>query len=310
MVGSTRGSGWPEMELRPIPPVEEILGPSPGQILRRRIFGHKGFMIGGIALAVIIFFALLAPVISPHDPYAQSLTTRLSKPFWQVEGRWSHPLGTDHVGRDYLSRLLYGARISLLIGFCVALISGVIGTALGVVAGFFGGRVDMVITFIITLRLSIPFVLVAVAVVGMVGGSLKVVIIVLGLLLWNRYAVVMRSATQQIRNQDYVPAAEAVGCSTPRILLSEIMPNIVNSLVVVATLEMANAILLEAALSFLGMGVPPPMPSWGLMVSEGKDFLFFEPWLITIPGIALFVLVLAINLLGDGIRDVTAPENR
>jgi peptide/nickel transport system permease protein len=298
------------MELRPIPPVEEILGPSPGQILRRRIFGHKGFMIGGIALAVIIFFALLAPVISPHDPYAQSLTTRLSKPFWQVEGRWSHPLGTDHVGRDYLSRLLYGARISLLIGFCVALISGVIGTALGVVAGFFGGRVDMVITFIITLRLSIPFVLVAVAVVGMVGGSLKVVIIVLGLLLWNRYAVVMRSATQQIRNQDYVPAAEAVGCSTPRILLSEIMPNIVNSLVVVATLEMANAILLEAALSFLGMGVPPPMPSWGLMVSEGKDFLFFEPWLITIPGIALFVLVLAINLLGDGIRDVTAPENR
>jgi peptide/nickel transport system permease protein len=298
------------MELRPIPPVEEILGPSPGQILRRRIFGHRGFMIGGIVLAVIILFALLAPVLSPHDPYAQSLTTRLSKPFWQVEGKWNHPLGTDHVGRDYLSRLLYGARISLLIGFCVALISGVIGTALGVVAGYFGGRVDMVITFIITLRLSIPFVLVAVAVVGIVGGSLKVVIIVLGLLLWNRYAVVMRSATQQIRNQDYVPAAEAVGCSTLRILLSEIMPNIVNNLVVVATLEMANAILLEAALSFLGMGVPPPMPSWGLMVSEGKDFLFFEPWLITIPGVALFVLVLAINLLGDGIRDVTAPENR
>jgi peptide/nickel transport system permease protein len=298
------------MGLRPIPPVEEILGPSPGQILRRRIFGHKGFMIGGIVLAVIILFALLAPVLSPHDPYAQSLTTRLSKPFWQVEGKWNHPLGTDHVGRDYLSRLLYGARISLLIGFCVALISGVIGTALGVVAGYFGGRVDMVITFIITLRLSIPFVLVAVAVVGIVGGSLKVVIIVLGLLLWNRYAVVMRSATQQIRNQDYVPAAEAVGCSTLRILLSEIMPNIVNNLVVVATLEMANAILLEAALSFLGMGVPPPMPSWGLMVSEGKDFLFFEPWLITIPGVALFVLVLAINLLGDGIRDVTAPENR
>ena len=298
------------MELRPVPEIEEILGPSPGQILRRRIFGHKGFMIGGIALAVIILFALLAPILSPHDPFAQSLTTRLSKPFWQGEGKWIHPLGTDHVGRDYLSRLLYGARISLLIGFCVALISGVIGTALGVVAGYFGGRVDMVITFIITLRLSLPFVLVAVAVVAIVGGSLKVVIIVLGLLLWNRYAVVMRSATQQIRNQDYVPAAEAVGCSTLRILLSEIMPNIVNNLVVVATLEMANAILLEAALSFLGMGVPPPTPSWGLMVSEGKDLLFFEPWLITIPGVSLFVLVLAINLLGDGIRDVTAPENR
>ena len=298
------------MEFRPIPPVEEILGPSPGQLLRRRIFAHKGLMIGGIILAIIIFFAVLAPIFSPQDPYAQSLTTRLSKPFWHAESTWKHPLGSDHVGRDYLSRLLYGAQISLLIGFCVALISGVIGTALGVVAGYFGGRVDMVITFIITLRLSIPFVLVAVAVVGIVGGSLKVVIITLGLLLWNRYAVVMRSATQQIRNQDYIPAAEAVGCSTTRILLSEIMPNIVNNLVVLATLEMANAILLEAALSFLGLGVQPPIPSWGLMVAEGKDFLFFEPWLIAIPGVALFVLVLAINLLGDGIRDVTAPENR
>jgi len=298
------------MEIRPLPSVDEILGPSPGQLLRRRIFGHKGLLIGGIILAVIILLALLAPILSPHDPYAQSLTRRLSKPVWQPEGTWKHPLGTDQVGRDYLSRLFYGAQISLLIGFCVALISGVIGTALGVAAGYFGGRLDMVITFIITLRLSLPFVLVAVAVVGLVGGSLKVVIIVLGLLLWNRYAVVMRSATQQIRNQEYVPAAQAVGCSTPRILLSEIMPNILNNLIVVATLEMANAILLEAALSFLGLGVQPPTPSWGLMVSEGKDFLFFEPWLITIPGVALFLLVLSINLAGDGIRDVTAPEHR
>jgi peptide/nickel transport system permease protein len=298
------------MEIHPMPPVEEILGPSRGQLLRRRIFGHKGLMIGGVVLAATILLALLAPVLSPHDPYQQSLIKRLAKPIWQSEGTWDHPLGTDQVGRDYLSRLLYGARISLLIGFSVALLSGMIGTALGVVAGYFGGRLDMVITFIITLRLSLPFVLVAVAVVGLVGGSLKVVIITLGLLLWNRYAVVMRSATQQVRNQDYVPAAQAVGCSTLRILLSEIMPNILNNLVVVATLEMANAILLEAALSFLGLGVQPPTPSWGLMVSEGKDFLFFEPWLITIPGVALFILVLAINLVGDGIRDVTAPENR
>ena len=298
------------MDRHPIPPVEEILGPSPGQLLRRRIFGHRGLLIGGVALGVIIFFASLAPIFSPRDPYTQSLITRLSKPIWHEKGGWEHPLGSDHVGRDYLSRLLHGARISLLIGFCVALISGVIGTTLGVVAGYFGGWVDMVITFIITLRLSIPFVLVAVAVVGIVGGSLKVVIIVLGLLLWNRYAVVMRSATQQIRNQDYIPAAAAVGCSTTRILLSEVMPNILNNLVVVATLEMANAILLEAALSFLGLGVQPPTPSWGLMISEGKDFLFFEPWLISIPGLALFVLVLAINLVGDGVRDVTAPDNR
>jgi peptide/nickel transport system permease protein len=298
------------MELRQLPAIEEVLGLSPGRLLLRRIVGHKGLLIGGAILGTIILFALLAPFLSPQDPYSQSLGTRLSKPFWHAEGAWKHPLGSDHVGRDYLSRLLYGAQISLLIGFCVALISGLIGTALGVVAGYFGGRVDMIITFIITLRLSIPFVLVAVAVVGIVGGSLKVVVIVLGLLLWNRYAVVMRSATQQIRNQDYIPAAQAVGCSPLRILLSEIMPNVVNNLVVVATLEMANAILLEAALSFLGLGVQPPTPSWGLMISEGKDFLFFEPWLISIPGIALFMLVLAINLVGDGIRDVTAPENR
>jgi peptide/nickel transport system permease protein len=171
--------------------------------------------------------------------------------------------------------------------------------------------VDLLVTFLITVRLSMPVVLVALAVVAVVGGSLQVVIAVLGLLLWDRYAVVMRAATMQIREMDYVTAARAVGCSTFRILASEVMPNIANSLIVVATLEMAHAILLEAALSFLGVGVQPPLPSWGLMVSEGKDYILFgEPWLITIPGLALFLLVLAINLVGDGVRDVTAPENR
>jgi peptide/nickel transport system permease protein len=136
------------------------------------------------------------------------------------------------------------------------------------------------------------------------------VILVLGLLLWDRFAVVLRSATQQARGMDYVAAAQAAGCSTPRILFSEILPNVLNPLIVVATLEMAHAILLEAALSFLGLGVQPPLPSWGLMVAEGKALMFFEPWLITIPGLALFLLVLAVNLLGDGVRDITAPENR
>ena len=168
----------------------------------------------------------------------------------------------------------------------------------------------MIVTFLVTVRLSMPVVLVALAVVALVGGSLLVVIFVLGLLLWDRFAVVMRSSTLQIRSMDYVSAAQAVGCSTTRILISEIMPNVVNNLIVVLTLEMAHAIILEAALSFLGLGVQPPLPSWGLMVSEGKDMMIFEPWLITIPGVALFVLVLSINLLGDGVRDVTAPENR
>ena len=181
---------------------------------------------------------------------------------------------------------------------------------MGVMAGYFGGKIDMIVTFLVTVRLSMPVVLVALAVVALVGGSLLVVIFVLGLLLWDRFAVVMRSSTLQIRSMDYVSAAQAVGCSTTRILISEIMPNVVNNLIVVLTLEMAHAIILEAALSFLGLGVQPPLPSWGLMVSEGKDMMIFEPWLITIPGVALFVLVLSINLLGDGVRDVTAPENR
>ena len=146
--------------------------------------------------------------------------------------------------------------------------------------------------------------------IPVVGGSLQVVITVLGLLLWDRFAVVMRSSTLQIRSMDYVAAAQAVGCSTKRILMTEIMPNVGNNLIVIATLEMAHAIILEAALSFLGLGVQPPLPSWGLMVSEGKDMMLFEAWLITIPGVALFLLVLAINLMGDGVRDITAPENR
>ena len=181
---------------------------------------------------------------------------------------------------------------------------------MGVMAGYFGGRVDMIVTFMLTVRLSMPVVLVALAVVAIVGGSLQVVIAVLGLLLWDRFAVVMRSSTLQIRSMDYVAAARAVGCSTSRVLMTEVMPNVVNNLIVITTIEIAHAIILEAALSFLGLGVQPPMPACGLMVAEVKDMMLFDPWLITIPGVALFLLVLAINLMGDGVRDITAPENR
>ena len=283
---------------------------SGGSVFWNRILGHQGVLIGVTIVAAVILIALSAPLIAPHDPYHQDLMNRLVPPVWDARGSWEHIFGTDHLGRDYLSRLIYGARISLLIGIGAALISGVIGTFLGVAAGYFGGRVDMVVTFLITVRLSMPVVLVALAVVAIVGGSLQVVITVLGPLLWDRFAVVMRSSTLQIRSMDYVAAAEAVGCSTTRVLMTEIMPNVVNNLIVIATLEIAHAIILEAALSFLGLGVQPPLPSWGLMVSEGKDMMLFEPWLITIPGVALFLLVLAINLLGDGARDITAPENR
>ena len=279
-------------------------------LLRRRVRGHQGMIIGSVIVVSVLLIALLAPLLAPHDPYQQDLLKRLVPPVWDSRGSWEHVLGTDHLGRDYLSRLIYGARISLLIGIGAALISGIIGTIMGVMAGYFGGRVDMIVTFMITVRLSMPVVLVALAVVAIVGGSLQVVIAVLGLLLWDRFAVVMRSSTLQIRSMDYVAAARAVGCSTSRVLMTEVMPNVVNNLIVITTIEIAHAIILEAALSFLGLGVQPPMPSWGLMVSEGKDMMLFEPWLITIPGIALFLLVLAINLMGDGVRDITAPENR
>mgnify|MGYP002878880989 FL=1 len=296
-----------------IPTAEAILEPSPMVQLRRRVFGHYGIMIGGAVLLAIILMAIFAPMLTPYDPIMdQNLADKLKPPFWHDSPKYDpdHVLGTDMQGRDYLTRLLWGARISLLIGFSAMLISGVIGTALGVAAGYFGGKVDMVVTFIVTTRLSMPVVLVALAVVSLIGSSLWIVIWVLGLLIWDRFAVVMRSTTMQVRNLDYVAAAQACGCSTFRIILTEIMPNVVNHLIVVATLEMAHAILLEAALSFLGLGVQPPAPSWGLMISEAKGMMFFDAWLIGIPGAALFALILSINLLGDGVRDVTAPENR
>ncbi|MBT6094597.1 MAG: ABC transporter permease [Rhodospirillaceae bacterium] len=293
-----------------LPTAQQILEPSPMSLLRKRAFGHAGLIIGGSVLLIIFIMAIFAPLLAPHDPYDFDLTKKFIDPIWSAKGTWEHPLGTDGQGRDYLSRIIYGARLSLLIGFAAMFISGIIGTALGVAAGYFGGRVDMVITFIITTRLAMPVILVALAVVALVGSSMWIVIWVLGLLIWDRFAVVMRATTQQVRNMDYVAAAQALGCSTTRIILTEIMPNIVNALIVVATLEVAHAVLLEAALSFLGLGVQPPTPSWGLMISEGKGMMFFKAWVIAIPGAALFAMVLCINLMGDGIRDVTAPENR
>src|SRR5256885_716588 len=208
------------------------------------------------------------------------------------------------LGRDYLARLVYGARISLLIGIMTVITSGAIGITLGVVGGFFGGRVDDVVLFAITTRLSIPVVLVALAVVGLLGSGLGLVVATLGLLLWDRFAVVARATTMQVRTLDYVSAAWCAGASTSHILIKEILPNIASHLAVVATLEMALAILLEAALSFLGLGVPPPLPSWGLMIAEGKDYMFFSPWVIMIPGVAPAVLVLGINLVAAGLCDL------
>ena len=291
------------------PVAAEAQVPKPPTVLQR-MPSHPGLVLGMILLGICAAMALLAPLIAPHDPYTQDLNARLVPPFWFEKGSWAHPLGTDNLGRDYLSRILYGARISLLIGISVMLISGTIGTLLGLMAGYFGGRVDLLVNFIITARLAMPVVLVALAVVAMVGGSLTVVILTLGFLKWDRFAVVMRSATMQVRSLDYVAAAESAGASRFRVLLGEILPNVFPHLIVVATVEAGSAILLEAALSFLGLGVQPPLPSWGLMIAEAKNFMFFSFWLIAIPGTALAALVLGVNLVGDGLRDVFAPEGR
>jgi peptide/nickel transport system permease protein len=259
--------------------------------------------VGAIIVGLVALVGIFAPLLMPHDPYLQNLSGRLTPPEWMPGGSPEHILGTDQLGRDYLSRLILGARISMIIGVLTMITSGLIGTTLGVLGGFFGRRIDDVVMFLITCRLSIPIILVLLAVVSLRGSSLELVILTLGLLLWERFAVVARTATMQVRNLDYIAAAWSSGASRPYVLLREVLPNITQHLIVVATLEMANAILLESAASFLGLGVPPPLPSWGLMIAEAKDYIFFSPWVIMVPGLSLFVLVLGINLLGDGLRD-------
>ncbi|WP_374298355.1 ABC transporter permease [Paracoccus sp. (in: a-proteobacteria)] len=274
----------------------------------RRLAHHPSLLIGSGIVLLMVLIAIFAPLIAPHDPYVQDISRRAVPPVWYEKGTWENILGTDQLGRDYLSRLIYGARVSLLIGFSVVAISGLIGTTLGLLAGYFGGKVDTLVTFIVTVRLAMPVILVALAVVALFGGSMWVVITVLGLLKWDRFAVVVRSTTQQIRALDYIASARTAGASTAWILLREVLPNIAPQLIVIATIEVASAILMEAALSFLGLGVQPPLPSWGLMISEAKSYMFFSFWLIAIPGTALATLVFAINLAGDGLRDMITPE--
>ena len=288
----------------------EVEAPSPRAVMRRRAKRHFGLIIGGGVVCITVVCAVFAPLIVPFDPYEQDLTRRLINPVWGEGGTWTHPLGTDGFGRDLLSRLIFGARISLTIGFFAASIAAVVGSIIGMIGGYFGGRVDAVVMYLINCKLALPPILVALSVVSVFGGTIPVLIAVLAALFWDRYAVVTRSVTQQIRNQDFIAAAQAAGCSKSRIILSEVLPNLTNQIIVIASLEMAVAILVEAVLSFFGLGVQPPTPSWGLMVSEGRDFMFFKPYLITIPGLAIFVLVIAINMMGDGVRDITAPEGR
>ena len=288
----------------------DVEAPSPRDVMRRRALRHAGFLSGSAIVLAVAAVALCAPVIAPFDPFEQDLSRRLIDPVWDAGGGWTHLFGTDSLGRDYLSRVIHGARISLMVGFFAALISGVIGSALGIVGGYFGGRVDAVVMYLINVKLALPSILIALSLVSVFGGSVAALILILGFLFWDRFGVVTRSAAQQIRASEFVIAARAAGASRLRIIAREVLPNVANQIIVIASLEMAIAILVEAVLSFLGLGIQPPTPSWGLMVSEGRNFMFFKPYLIAIPGLAIFVLVIAINMMGDGIRDITAPEGR
>ena len=299
-----------EAETGALPRLDATPGVAPARrTTLRRWLSNSGVSIGGGLFLVILFLTLIGPFLVPHSPFDQSLVSRLRPPVWSG-GTAEHPFGTDYLGRDYLARLLWGGRISLLIGFCTIAVAGIFGTTIGVLAGYFGGTLDFAVRFLIMVRLALPAVLIALAVAFIAGPSLKLLIIVLGLLLWDRFAVVARATTMQLRTSEFVIAARATGASNLTILRRDILPNIVNQLIVIATVELANAVLIAAALSFLGLGVQPPMPDWGLMIAEGKQYLLFSPYLITLPGAAMMVLVLSVNLLGDGIRDVTDPEAR
>jgi peptide/nickel transport system permease protein len=266
---------------------------------------ERSFML---LLALVVLAGVAGPWLIQADPYTQNLLLRMQEPVWSADGTWTHVFGTDHLGRDVLARLLYGVRVSALIGVSVALMGGVIGTTLGVLAGYFGGTVDRVISFLITARLSLPIILVALAVVALFGTSLTTVVLVLGLLLWERYALVSRTMAAGLRNAEFVTASRLLGSSHWQIMWRDILPNLFTNLLIVGTIDAALAITLEASLSFLGLGVPPPMPSLGLMIAEGKDNILFQPSLVVVPSTMLFLLVLCVNRCGEYLRARQAKD--
>jgi peptide/nickel transport system permease protein len=279
---------------------------------RRRLLPRLpgGMWIGIVLLAAIVLIAVLAPHLSPYDGYKQNIMHRQIPPAWNLlfdgKGDLSHPLGTDRLGRDYWERIALGARVSLIVGFVAALVATAIGMVMGVLAGYYGGRIDAAMMFLLQTRLAMPVTLVALTAVSLLGGSLLIVTVVASLLLWDRAAVVARSVTQQVRALDYVKAARALGATDLQIMRNEIAPSLVNPLAVIATIEMSHAVILEASLSFLGLGLKPPTASWGLMLAEAKQDIFFAPWAITIPGAAIFILLIAVTLIGDGLQDLRA----
>lgn len=266
--------------------------------------------VGGTIVIVVLVLAALAPVIAPHDPVQQNLAASLRPPSWQDGGEWTYPLGTDQFGRDVFSRLVYGARISLFIASMAALTGAVVGVTAGLVAGYYGRWIDTLIMRIVDLNLAFPLILLALAIVAILGPNLRNLIIVMAITAWMIYARVVRGVTLSLVNQEFVQSARVSGASTARILVRHLLPNLMAPVIVIWTLEIARIILLESALSFLGLGVPPPTPTWGRMLAEGRDYLTVASWISVFPGLAIMITVLGINFLGDGIRDLLDPRLR
>ena len=270
----------------------------------------KAGLIGVVLIAALVFTALAAPLLAPYDPAAQDLRSRLKPPAWTEKGAWNHVLGTDHLGRDILSRVIYGSRVSLLVGLAVVLVAGTFGVFMGLLAGYRGGRMDSFVMRWIDTQVAFPGLLLALIILAVIGPSMTTVIIVLSLNGWMIYGRMTRSAVLSVRQTAYVEAAEIVGCKSGRVIFRHILPNLTSPLLTLAILEFARIVLAEAALSFLGLGIQPPATSWGLDVATGKDYIFRAWWLVTMPGIAISITVLAVNLVASWLRLISDPQER
>ncbi len=269
-----------------------------------------GGVAGGILLALILATSLGFHVVYPVDPLAQDLLARLTPPFWEEGGSLAHPLGTDNLGRDVLVRILYGSRVSLAVGFAAVLVACGAGILLGLISGYYGGRTDSVIMRVADIFMAYPFMLLTISVIAVLGNSIFNLILVLGLSDWVTYARTIRGSVLSIKEKEFVLAARSVGTRHRVILLRHIFPNVLSPILVLATVRVANIIIWESGLSFLGMGVPPPMPTWGRMLAEGRVYITDAWWLVTLPGLAIMLTILSINLLGDGLRDALDPRLR
>ena len=261
-------------------------------------------------ILLVIFTAIFAPLLTPHSTTKPSLADRLTPPAWQEGGSWEHPLGTDALGRDMGTRLMFGGRVSLMVAIFTLAIGGGIGTAIGLISGFFGGRVDAVLMRSADSTLAFPIILFAILLVVAIGPNMGNVVLAIALVLWARYARVIRGEVLALRERDFIARARVSGCSNLRIILFHLFPNTVNTLLVLLTLQVGWVIIVEASLSFLGAGIPPPTPAWGSMVSDGREYVDTAWWVSALPGIAIMLTVVAFNLFGDWLRDTLDPKLR